>query len=177
MDFQLPSNPSSQATLQLLSANTIRVTAYRGQNLPITWSAGQHMFLALPSLGPVESHPFTIATIANDDCSTNTASKRGKEMVWIIRARDGFTKRMRDHIIGLGGQCQLPVFMHGPYGAPQSITSFSTCIFIAGEYFYDDYSPMCCQLIQFRRRLRNHVHLATLARIASVRGTVSPAQL
>ncbi|KAI0092058.1 ferric reductase NAD binding domain-containing protein [Irpex rosettiformis] len=134
MDFHSPFNSSSQATIELLSADTIRMTARRGATLPITWSAGQHMYLALPSLGPVESHPFTIATIPNDDSPNDSSARerKGKEMVWIIRARDGFTKRMRDYVTGLGGKCQVPIFMHGPYGIPADITPFSTCVFVAG---------------------------------------------
>ncbi|KAI0701818.1 ferric reductase NAD binding domain-containing protein [Cytidiella melzeri] len=134
-DFQSPLNPSNQATLELLASDTIRITARRGRNIPITWSAGQHMFLAMPTLGPIESHPFTISTIADDDHAADTASNKehkGKEMVWIIRTRDGFTRRMKEYVIGMDGKCQVPVFMHGPYGAPTDITPYNTCVFIAG---------------------------------------------
>lgn len=136
MDFQSPFNPLNQASVELLSSDTLRITARRGQNLPITWKAGQHMYIALPSLGPVESHPFTIATIPNGDASDeNGGERKGKEMVWIVRARDGFTKRIGEYVTGLGGKCQMPVFMHGPYGSPSDITPYSTCIFIAGKTF------------------------------------------
>ncbi|KAI0347145.1 hypothetical protein BDW22DRAFT_1425211 [Trametopsis cervina] len=128
-DLQSPSNPDSQATLELLSSDTIRITARRGRNVPVTWSAGQHMFLAFPSVGPAESHPFTIATVPNDDSSS---AESGKEMVWVIRARDGFTRRIKEYALERNGSCKVPVFMHGPYGAPPDITPYSTCVFIAG---------------------------------------------
>ena len=126
-DFQSPSNPANQAELELVNQDTIRITARR--HVPLGWRAGQHMYLALPTLGPIESHPFTIATLCNDE-----DQKGAKEMVYIIRARDGFTRRIRDFLVGHGGNCRLPIFMHGPYGAPPDITPFSTCVFVAGAY-------------------------------------------
>lgn len=85
------------------------------------------MFLALPTLGPIESHPFTIATISDDEGNTSK-----KEMMFVIRARDGFTRRVKEYAMLQGGSCRLPVFMHGPYGAAPDITPYSTCVFIAG---------------------------------------------
>lgn len=85
------------------------------------------MFLAFPTLGPVESHPFTIANLQEGD-------EKAKELVWVIRARDGLTKRLKDHAMAKNGRVTAPVFMDGPYGAPPDITAFSTCVFIAGEF-------------------------------------------
>lgn len=82
------------------------------------------MFLAFPTLGPVESHPFTIGTIPEGE-------GKEMEMVYIVRAREGFTKRLREHI-GDKDICRVPVFMDGPYGSPPDITAFDTCVFFAG---------------------------------------------
>ncbi|KAF7789296.1 hypothetical protein EIP86_000240 [Pleurotus ostreatoroseus] len=113
----------SPAELELVNHDTIRITVRRW--VPFGWRAGQHMFLAFPTLGPVESHPFTIATIPEGE-------GKEMEMVYIVRARDGFTKRLREHIVDKDGLCRAPVFMDGPYGAPPDITVFDTCVFFAG---------------------------------------------
>lgn len=131
-DLALPSSPSNQATLELVTPDAVRVSVPR-RKLALPWTAGQHMYLALPTLGPVESHPFTIATVASDDVQEDEV---GKEMVWIIRARDGFTKRVKEYVMANSGSTQVPVFMHGPYGAPPDITPYSTCVFIAGEILF-----------------------------------------
>ena len=100
------------------------------------------MFVAFPTIGPVESHPFTIASIPE-------ASESGKEgefeLMWIVRVRDGFTRRLKEHILmknhrqvelGTEGplKLQLPIFMDGPYGAPPDISRFETCVFFGGEF-------------------------------------------
>ena len=83
------------------------------------------MFLAFPTLGPVESHPFTIGTIPEGE-------RKESEMVFIVRTRDGLTKRLREHIVDKDGICRVPIFMDGPYGAPPDISGFDTCVFFAG---------------------------------------------
>ncbi|THG97143.1 hypothetical protein EW026_g4808 [Hermanssonia centrifuga] len=120
-NFQAPNK--SPANLELVNDDTIRVTVRRW--VPFGWRAGQHFFLAFPTLGPIESHPFTIANIPEGE-------QKVKEIVWIIRARGGFTKRLKEHILEKKGACKAPVFLDGPYGAPPDITPFDTCIFFAG---------------------------------------------
>ncbi len=108
------------------------------------------MFLAFPTIGPIESHPFTMASVAEAPQSVafsteNQVKKNEFELTWIVRVRDGFTKRLKEHIlmknqrqIELGTEgsltMQLPIFMDGPYGAPPDISRFETCVFFGGEY-------------------------------------------
>ena len=95
------------------------------------------MLLAFPTLSPFQSHPFTIVNLPEGD-------ENSKKMVWIIRARDGFTKRLKEYANVKDGVATAPVFLDGPYGAPPDITPFSTCVFIGGAYF-------CVGPCQFRR--------------------------
>lgn len=93
------------------------------------------MFLAFPTIGPLESHPFTIASIAEPipEDSVKEGEKGGeRELMWIVRTRDGFTRRLRDKAQDKDGVLKVPIFMDGPYGAPPDITGFTTCVFIAG---------------------------------------------
>lgn len=121
-NFHAPNK--SPAELELVNHDTLRITVRRW--VPFGWRAGQHMFLAFPTLGPVESHPFTIGTIPEGE-------GKEMEMVYIVRAREGFTKRLREHI-GDKDICRVPVFMDGPYGSPPDITAFDTCVFFAGMW-------------------------------------------
>lgn len=113
------------------------------------------MFLAFPTIGPIESHPFTIASIAapeieqqstsSEQKGSETTTKRDNEfeLVWIVRVRSGFTRRLKQHImlknrrqvdsgVHTGLTCTLPIFLDGPYGAPHDIRAFETCVFVSG---------------------------------------------
>lgn len=100
----------------------------------MSWRAGQHVFLAFPTVSgfPLESHPFTIVSIPGSSSGENQTN----ELTFILRCRDGVTKRLRDraeqHEDGIS---RVPVFVGGPYGAPPMIASYETCVLIAGERF------------------------------------------
>ena len=89
------------------------------------WRAGQHCFACFPTLGPLESHPFSIANVAD-------AAAAHQKLVWIVRTRGGLTRRLRDLAEAGSGVATVPLLLDGPYGAPADITPFSTCVFIAG---------------------------------------------
>jgi len=124
-------NGSATTTVELLSEDTIRLTLQRR----INWQAGQHAYVTLPTVSglPTEAHPFTIASIPGK--LDGTADDGGeKQVVLIIRGRDGFTRRLREHA-GRNGFCSLPALIDGPYGCPPDLRAYSTCVLIAGETF------------------------------------------
>lgn len=84
---------SSVATVELLSADTIRLTLRR----QMKWTPGQHAYVVLPTVSdiPTEAHPFTIASIPSS--LDGTKGDEEKDVVFIIRGRSGFTGRLRDH--------------------------------------------------------------------------------
>jgi len=49
-----------KATFEPLDEGHTRITI---NNPPITWVAGQHLFLACNAVAPLSSHPFTIASL------------------------------------------------------------------------------------------------------------------
>ena len=130
------------AHVELLSEDTLCITTRRTFPVPMRigdswaaskgWQAGQHMFVAFPTIGPIESHPFTIASVCEP--VEGDASGAERELRWIVRVRDGFTKRLKEQVAMKKGACDIPVFMDGPYGNPADITGFDTCVFVAGEY-------------------------------------------
>jgi hypothetical protein len=66
-----------------LSHNTTRVVI---PNPPISWTPGQHVFLSCHSVAPLQSHPFTIASIPEDGY-----------MEFLIKSESGGTRRFFKH--------------------------------------------------------------------------------
>ncbi|KAI0677101.1 hypothetical protein C8Q78DRAFT_66778 [Trametes maxima] len=116
-----PKNP--KALVEYIGSDGLRVTLKR--RIPGGWKAGQHVFLAFPALG-LESHPFTIGNIYEKEDGGNEA-----EMVFIIRAMGGQTRTLIERAMKTG-TCELNAFFDGPYGHPEDIRPFETCVFIAG---------------------------------------------
>lgn len=74
---------------------------------PLAWNTGQHIFITVVGCGLFESHPFTIAS----------SSETSDTMDLIIRACDGFTKRLlNQQLTRPEGQQNRWVILHGPYG-------------------------------------------------------------
>jgi predicted ferric reductase len=72
-----------KAELTPLPHNTTRVVI---RNPPISWSPGQHVFLSCHSVAPLQSHPFTVASIPEDGV-----------MEFLIKSESGGTKRFFKH--------------------------------------------------------------------------------
>ncbi|KAI0049652.1 hypothetical protein FA95DRAFT_1488950 [Auriscalpium vulgare] len=121
------SHDRSTAVVELLPGDTLRLTFRRD----FRWTAGQHAYVTLPTIStfPTEAHPFTIATIA--DSVKGEERVDGKDVVFLIRARNGFTRRLRDYAAE-NGTSSVPALVDGPYGCPPSLASFSTCVLISG---------------------------------------------
>ncbi|THH32758.1 hypothetical protein EUX98_g1466 [Antrodiella citrinella] len=110
--------------VDLTTSDTLLITVKRHIPRGLKWRAGQHMFVAFPSLGPGQSHPLTVASVVERDA-------KEQELVFVVRVRDGLTRKLKDHVVEVGA-CEVPVILDGPYGSPPDITPFSTCVFIAG---------------------------------------------
>ena len=61
---------------------------------------------------------------------------RDQEIIWIVRTREGLTRRLKNWLIEKGGQGDIPLMLDGPYGAPDDITPYRTCIFIGGAILH-----------------------------------------
>lgn len=121
--FLRPSH--SKARLSLISSDSLRLTLTR--RIPLGWMPGQHVFLAFPTVSnvPLESHPFTIANIPKE-------GEGEQELVFIIRGREGLTKRLVERAAEKDG-VKIPVFLDGPYGNPTNLRPHTTCVLIAGK--------------------------------------------
>lgn len=95
------------------------------------WSAGQHVYLWLPRVGPLEAHPYTIASSHQlPGASINNSIQL------VVRAHAGFSKRLNRFarkMEGSGTQQTLTAFLVGPYGHQPLWNSFETLILISAS--------------------------------------------
>jgi ferric-chelate reductase len=116
-----------------------RLVALPGQATRITiekpplksWMPGQHVFLSIPSISPLQSHPFTIAS---------SPSSSRKELSFVVRAHAGFSRRVYDRATSLLPTTSSPAqeksftaLIDGPYGCPPNFLQYDTLILIAGS--------------------------------------------
>ncbi|KIW29857.1 uncharacterized protein PV07_05643 [Cladophialophora immunda] len=108
------------ATVRLLDDKYIHLSV---RDVSFGWKAGQHIYITIPHLRKVESHPFTIANLPGESGS-------GKNIDLIIKPHGGFTSDLFRW-----GQDQsskpLTVFLNGPYGNPPQLAGYDTVVLIA----------------------------------------------
>ncbi|ORY18707.1 ferric-chelate reductase [Clohesyomyces aquaticus] len=123
---QMSSFWACKADFTALPHNTTRIVI---RNPPISWTPGQHVFLSCHSIVPLQSHPFTIASIPQDG-----------QMEFLVKAESGGTKRFFRHAEKTHG---LPassvesrmktVAIEGPYGCLRPLRQFDSVVLLAGS--------------------------------------------
>ncbi|KAF7504921.1 hypothetical protein GJ744_001568 [Endocarpon pusillum] len=95
------------------------------------WKPGQHVFLSCHSVLPLQSHPFTIASLPSD----------GK-LEFLIKAHQGGTKEFLNHATKSdalplanqnSGSTMRKVSIEGPYGRMRDLRQFDSVVFFAGS--------------------------------------------
>lgn len=131
-----------------LPHNTTRITI---QNPPISWTPGQHVFLSCHSIVPLQSHPFTVASIPAD----------GK-MEFLIKAESGGTKRFFRHAEkthGLPASSDRPrtrtVAIEGPYGCLRPLRQFDSVVLFAGSTGATFTVPLLRDILQGWQEIAN----------------------
>lgn len=84
--------PPGYAHAELLPGRTIRLRLITPRFLP--WAPGQHFLIHIPSVSRFTSHPFTCASI----CDEQAQDHEGRLMVFLIRARKGWTQDLWDMV-------------------------------------------------------------------------------
>lgn len=138
---------STEAIVENVSRDSIKLVL---PNRHITWKAGQHVFLILPGVStiPVEAHPFTIANIPDRD---QNGRARPTDLVFYIRAMDGFTRKLHDYA-AINHAKSVVALVDGPYGAPPPVNTFNTVILIAGGSGVSFTLPLLLDIISAARR-------------------------
>lgn len=104
--------PIPNATSQILPGNVVRLTIpipvnFVSRWLWKNWTPGTHVRITVPSIGLLQPHPFTIATLASE-----------KNIQLYIRANAGFTQRLYEKTAGSvisGKAVSLKVHFEGMY--------------------------------------------------------------
>lgn len=121
-----------------LWANTASFTALPGGVTKISidkpafrWGPGQHVFLSCQSVIPLQSHPFTIASLPSDN-----------KLEFLVKAHRGGTRRLHNHAVKSGilpltnRESHLStrnVGVEGPYGRIRNLGQFDSVVFFAGS--------------------------------------------
>ena len=108
-----------------LQAQGGEITLMTVHDIGFSWKAGQHVFLWCPTLGPLESHPFTIANASEE--------KRGyssQEVQLIIRARSGFTRKLHRRAVT---SASVTAFLTGPFGNLPTWNTYETLVLISAS--------------------------------------------
>lgn len=120
---------ASKATFEPLDTETTRITIKKPSMI---WKPGQHVLLSCHTIAPLQSHPFTVASLPSD----------GK-MEFVVKSKAGSTRRyLRYAERGLGlpvteGPVDLRhwkvVALEGPYGSIRPLQQFDSVILISGS--------------------------------------------
>jgi predicted ferric reductase len=135
---------SCKAHITALPGHATRITI---ENPPLrSWSPGQHVFLTFPSISPLQSHPFTIAS--------SPLSATG-ELSFVVRAHAGFSRRLYNQAISLlptssqpAKEKSLIVILDGPYGCPPNFRQYDNLVLIAGSTGVTFIIPILLHVLQ-----------------------------
>ncbi|KAF2741115.1 hypothetical protein EJ04DRAFT_481486 [Polyplosphaeria fusca] len=124
-----------------LPHNTTRIVI---RNPPISWTPGQHVFLSCHSIVPLQSHPFTVASIPEDG-----------RMEFLVKAETGGTKRFFRHAEKSHGlpesssrSCTKTVAIEGPYGCLRPLRQFDSVMLLAGSTGASFTMPLLRDILQ-----------------------------
>lgn len=119
-DTVLPSQyvpPPGFAHATLLPGRTVRLRLITPGY--VTWAPGQHFLIGIPSVSRFGTHPFSVASVCDEQAAVRVQGKAadddednggrnefaraeaGREMVLLIRAKKGWTRRLWELIFAL----------------------------------------------------------------------------
>lgn len=118
-----------QAQLRAVGESTTVVTI---KDVHFSWRPGQHLYLWMPQIGPLEAHPYTVACAHQlpETCICNSVQL-------VVRKHGGFSKRLHDRARKMEGEGRgsdsLTAFVIGPFGAPPRWDIYETLILISAS--------------------------------------------
>jgi FAD-binding domain/Ferric reductase NAD binding domain len=139
--------PVGYAHAEVLAGRTIRLRLIPPGHL--TWAPGQHFLLCIPSVSKFVSHPFTCASV----CDTQKPGDDGRMTMFLIRAKNGWTKDLWTTVVGLlingyrhsvqeapvgttspATGVLLKAWVDGPFGSPARVnwSLYSTAMIVSG---------------------------------------------
>ncbi|RMZ07837.1 hypothetical protein D0864_01912 [Hortaea werneckii] len=151
-----------QALLKPLAGDVVRVTI---KNVDFVWKPGQHVYLSIPRLRPLEVHPFTIASVSDQPLDAASST-----LTLIIKAHKGFSRSLHKAAIGsVTREGTYRAFLNGPFGAPPNLLHYETVVLLAtssGASFtvplleHMMQNPGCVRKVSFHWIIRSESHLS-----------------
>ncbi|KAG5985005.1 hypothetical protein E4U55_002112 [Claviceps digitariae] len=117
---RLGHNISARAVGDSITVLTIKDAQFK-------WHPGQHIYLWIPRLGLLESHPYTIACAHQvaESCCCNSVQL-------IVRAHKGFSRRVWAHAVKHADKT-LTGFVVGPFGVMTNWNAYETMILLGAS--------------------------------------------
>ncbi|MCJ1486357.1 hypothetical protein MMC06_006534 [Schaereria dolodes] len=137
-----------EAAITLLPENAVKVTI----PTQVTWKPGQYVYLRMPGISIFENHPFTIASLCNDDFPSDYGEQY-RDMTLVFRPFRGFTRKVVKAAEEKGPYQTYRAFIDGPYGGMQrELAAFDTVILFAGG---SGITAIVSQLLDLIKRMRD----------------------
>jgi predicted ferric reductase len=137
-----------ESSITLLPQNAIKVT------IPtrMRWRPGQYVYLRLPRISVIQSHPFTIASLCSEDFPSAYGEKY-RDMTLVFRPFHGFTREVFQKALEHGPYRTYSAFVEGPYGGMQrEMAAFDDVIFFAGG---SGITAIASQLLDLIKKIRD----------------------
>lgn len=94
------------------------------QNIPFSWTPGQHVLIWISRFGKQSPHPFTISSIPSTDPSS-------QEICLTLKTKTGFTKKLNEWARHAGGEGSLRLLLAGPYGSVPNWRQYDGLVLIS----------------------------------------------
>lgn len=137
-----------EAAVTVLPEDAVKVTI----PTQVKWRPGQYVYLRMPGVSIFENHPFTIASLCNEDFPSGYGEEY-KDMVLVFRPFGGFTKKVLDSALDHGPWHTYRAFIDGPYGGVRrAMHSFDHVVLIAGG---SGITALVSHLLDLVKRMRD----------------------
>ncbi|CAI7665368.1 unnamed protein product [Penicillium viridicatum] len=137
-----------ESAVTLLPQNAIKITI----PTKMRWRPGQYVYLRLPRISVIQSHPFTIASLCSDDFPSAYGEKY-RDMTLVFRPFQGFTREVFQKALEHGPYKAYSAFIEGPYGGMQrEMAAFDDVIFFAGG---SGITAIASQLLDLIKKIRD----------------------
>lgn len=140
--------PGYSARFESLPGDMVRIVI---DDTAFTWKAGQHVYISIPRVGPLELHPFTIANA----CHRFQNGQRSP-LTLFAKARPGFSRRLLKAATSADNHERiLRIFLSGPWGSPPDIYHYESLVLVACSSGASFVVPLVQELVNRRNCVRN----------------------
>jgi predicted ferric reductase len=137
-----------ECAVTLMPENAIKITI----PTKTRWRPGQYIYLRMPGISVFENHPFTIASLCDEDFPSEYGEGY-RDMVIVFRPFGGFTNKVRQSALEHGPWQTYRAFIDGPYGGMQRrIEAFDDVVLVAGG---SGITAIISQLLTLIKKMRD----------------------